>query len=362
MIITDSGVSSSTRYDNNAFSGEADTEISLSQSSEGRSHEVRHFGFQICAPEIRISNEEETFRRRDLEELLMSRRPAKKNGATKTRDAARALYVYCVGERDALAPLFGGELPEAIEDSGGLELVAAEGAGELAAVVSGVPLADYGEEALSERLTDASWTAARAVRHERALEFFAARASVVPLRFGTIYLRREGVERMLAERTGQFAEIVERLRGREEWGVNVFCDRKRVEGAIESISPRLREMSEGAAKASPGQGYLLKKKIEAMRADEVRVEIRRATNEIEAALGAAGEGSARLRLLKAETTENGELVAKLAFLVARERFAEFRAAAERVAGAQATLGVRLELTGPWPAYNFAATTTNEDAP
>jgi hypothetical protein len=67
-----------------------------------------------------------------------------------------ALYVYCVGARAELAPLFGGELPDAMEGGRGLELVERE---DLAAVACAVPLADYAEGALEVKLADAAWTA-----------------------------------------------------------------------------------------------------------------------------------------------------------------------------------------------------------
>ena len=60
----------------------------------------------------------------------------------------------------------------------------------------------------------------------------------------------------------------------------------------------------------------------------------------------------RLRILKVETTEHGELKAKFAFLVNRKGFEEFREAAERLAQDNQAAGIRLELTGPWPVYNF----------
>ena len=245
----------------------------------------------------------------------------------------RGLYVYCVGEREALAPLFEAELPEAIEDNYGLEAVEAEG---LAAVVSHVPLAVYGEGALAERLSDATWTATRALRHERVAEHFARRASVVPLRFGAIYLRREGVERMLSERAQQFREVLARLQGREEWGLNVYVERARLREEVTRVSARLREMAERADASTPGQAYLLRKKIEGLRDEEARAETRRVAREVEETLAASSDGAARL-----------------AFLVRRGGFGDFRAAAERLADRYTPLGFRFELTGPWPAYNFA---------
>ena len=281
----------------------------------------------------------------------MSKSPTAREGATDDARGGEAVYVYCVGEGDSLGPVFAaGRLPHAIEEASPLALVEAGG---LAAVASAVPLADYGEEALAERMSVPEWTAVRAMLHERVVEFFSRRADVVPLRFGTIYLTRARVASMLEERRAELRSIIERLRGREEWGVNVYADRAKFREAVVNVSPALRELSAQAASASPGQGYLLRKKIESMRADEARAETRRVAREVEEGLAGAAEGSARLRVHKDESGEQGETAARLAFLVRRDAFGEFCAAAERLAERYTPLGFRFELTGPWPAYNFA---------
>jgi hypothetical protein len=273
---------------------------------------------------------------------------AKKAGARERDASAQGFYVYCVGERAALARLFDGEPPGAIEGESGLELVG----GELAAVVSRVPLGVYGEGALAERLADAAWTATRALRHERVVEHFARRAAVAPLRFGTIYLRRESVERMLEERDAALRSVLGRLEGREEWGLNLFVERARLREEVVKVSERLREMGERADGSAPGQAYLLRKKIESLRDEEARAETRRVAAEVEERLKAVCDGAARLRVLKDEAAREGELAARFAFLVARRRFEEFRREAERLAEEYTPPGFRFELTGPWPAYNF----------
>jgi Gas vesicle synthesis protein GvpL/GvpF len=273
-----------------------------------------------------------------------------KSGLRNSRSLRKAFYVYCVGERDALAPLIKGELPDAIESNSRLEMI---DAGDLAGVASAVPMADYNEEALRARLNDPAWTALRAMRHEKVIEHFASRSSVIPLRFGTIYLRRERIEQMLGEKETELRSIIERLRGRDEWGVNIYFTPAKLIEAVSSLSPRLREMSERAASAPPGQAYLMRKKIDAMRADEAREQTRRVTAEIERGLLRVAEGAARLKVLKDEAAEYGEVAAKLAFLVARARYEEFHAVAEALADEHAPSGFKLELTGPWPAYNFA---------
>lgn len=260
-----------------------------------------------------------------------------------------AFYIYCIGERDALAPLVDEKQAAAIEPQTELELIASD---ELAAVASVVPLSDYGEEAFAARLVDAAWVAARAMRHEKVLEHFASRASIVPLRFGAIYLKRAGVTKMLSEKSESLRALLRRLRDKEEWGVNIFCDRAKLIEMIATLSPALREMSARADASTAGQAYLLRKKIEGMRADEARGQIRRVVAEIESKLKDVSAGAVRLRLRQAETAEHQDLAAKLAFLIERARFTEFRAAAEELAASHAPAGFRLELTGAWPPYNF----------
>src|SRR2546423_15023559 len=107
---------------------------------------------------------------------------------------ATVFYVYCIAESAAAAQLPAGSLPAAIKEDAKFEWVTVD---KLVALVSQVPGASYSEEVLTENLTDATWTAIRAMRHETVVEYVAKHVTVVPLRFGTIYLERDGIEEML---------------------------------------------------------------------------------------------------------------------------------------------------------------------
>ena len=278
----------------------------------------------------------------------------RKQNKTVEKDYAKAphaLYVYCVGESGALARLFEEKLPAAIEPSGKLEVVVE---GKLAAVVSRVPLSDYGEDSLNARLTDPAWTAMRAVGHERVVEHFSSRTSIVPLRFGVIYFAGERVEQMLSEKADGLHAIIERLKGRQEWGITVCCNQEEFIKVIDTLSTRLRSLADRAKAARPGEAYLLRKKIDALKADEARLEIKRIVTQIERQLAARSEQAASLHVMKDEATEQGKVVAKLAFLVATERFDDFHEEAERLAHLYDGSGFKFEMTGPWPPYNFSA--------
>ena len=275
---------------------------------------------------------------------------------TENKQGEFGYYVYCIAESVATQQLDAASLPAPIEENTKLEWVTVN---EQAALASSVPLDTYKDDALAEHLTDATWTAVRAMRHETVVEYVAKRVSVVPLRFGTIYLERAGVERMLSENGRALARILERLRGHEEWGVNVYADRAKLLAGITSVSPRLRELAQQAEAASPGQSYLMQKKIEALRVDEARTALNGIIDHLEKSLSEQAEDAKRLRILKVEATEHGELKGKFAFLVKRAEFEEFRAVAERLAEEQLAAGIRLELTGPWPAYNFTEATAQD---
>jgi len=73
-----------------------------------------------------------------------------------------AYYVYCI----AAETLPADTLPAAIEEDTKLEWVEVN---QLAALVSQVPRTTYSEDNLAEHLTDATWTAIRAMRHEKYL-------------------------------------------------------------------------------------------------------------------------------------------------------------------------------------------------
>lgn len=272
------------------------------------------------------------------------------NENNKKDNGGSVLYVYCIAEAGPVKEILARSSPPAIEDDAAVRLIES---GSLAAVVSSVPVGAYGEESLSKNLTDASWTALRAMRHEHVVEHFANLTSVVPLRFGTIYLEAARIESMLLENRTRLTELVERIRDREEWGVNVYSDRNVLMSTITSLSPRLKDLTERAGKATPGESYLLQKKIETLKVDEARVETNRAIGEVEEVLRSESVDTRRLRVLKVEATEHGELKAKFAFLIQRSQFQQFQSAAEKIATELKSSGISLELTGPWPAYNFA---------
>jgi hypothetical protein len=273
--------------------------------------------------------------------------------ATKLRDLLWGSYVYCIVESGDLKGIFD-SAPEGLESAQKIEPIVSAG---LVAAVSTVPLSQYGEGALDANLSDVNWAASRVMSHQRVVEHFASRCAVIPLRFGTIYVDKKSIEQMLAERSEEFKALMQRLRGRQEWGVSIHCDYARLVETRALVNPAIRLLLDRRDSALPGQTYLLSRQIEGLKAKVVREEISTAVARIKEELDASSEQSIGSVSARGRRFEQGDLVARFSFLVRARRFDRFRARAEELAGSYLSSGFRIELVGPLPPYSFVAETS-----
>ena len=245
--------------------------------------------------------------------------------------AGTAWYVYGVAEEHpALARLEGVELIRC---------------GDLAAVAREVPLEEYDEAVLPQRLNDRDWLERNARAHEDVLQAAAAVTAVVPLRFGAIYRSREHVERMLDERAGEFTATLGRIRGHVELGVKAWADPARLERTFGS--------DEEPAAGGAGAAYLQRRVRQQERSREVAVRCAGLAEEAHARLSAVAVAAVANRPQPRELTGRSEaMLLNGAYLVpdGDERLGR---EVERLAAEDSSLGVEYEVTGPWPPHNFA---------
>jgi hypothetical protein len=228
----------------------------------------------------------------------------------------------------------------------GLEAIIAElpprllSVGGLAAVISEVPLAQFGEEPLREHLQDLAWVERVARAHESLLEALSRCVALIPMRMCTIYRAEEGVLAMLAREGDALSEALDALAGKSEWGVKLLRD--------SSTAPAPR-----AAQARPQSGseYLRRRQLERDEREQRSQMLDRACEEIHLRLsGAACQSQVLAAPAAASRTET--IVLNGVYLVENERLEEFLRELEAAREEGARQGLRLERTGPWPAYNF----------
>ncbi|MFC9290676.1 GvpL/GvpF family gas vesicle protein, partial [Streptomyces sp. NPDC057052] len=97
------------------------------------------------------------------------------------------------------------------------------GAGPLRLVVQDVPAAAFGEEALARRLNRPDELERCARAHHRAVEAAARGGATVPLPMATLYLDDHNAVGAVTAREAALRALLDRLRGRSEWAVKVYC-------------------------------------------------------------------------------------------------------------------------------------------
>jgi hypothetical protein len=259
-------------------------------------------------------------------------------------DSGELLWVYCVVRAgDAHASGLPGV-------DGRAELQRIESGG-LAAVVSRVPRAEFGTDPLRRNLNDLGWLERTARAHEAVLEATLGHSTVVPLRMCTLYEGAEGVRHMLGDRHDALVAALDWLDGRYEWAVKVIVDRDRLEDAARrAVAP-----DDPAAATSRGEGgaYLLKRRSDrAVRdaADALRADIAESVHARlqDWAIDAVTRPAQNRELSRHE----GDMALNGAYLVERERTNDLRALIAELEEHHSRFGARIDLSGPWPPYNF----------
>lgn len=302
------------------------------------------------APELRAQAEAEAVAvlRDALVGAALGKRkpgPAAKAQAARRRRAAPGndlVWAYCVLPADAPTPA------EAVGLDGSAPLGRVEAAG-LAALVSNVPADEFGEDPLRENLNDLAWLERVARAHEAVLDDALASATIVPLRLCTLYESQQSVREMLAREREAFAHALEFLNGREEWAAKVLIDPERLAGEAQAAA-------KGDAEPSiPGAGgaYLLGRRRER----EVRQASAALAAQVAERVHSVLEDSALEAVKRPPQNRDlsgheGEMVLNAAYLVEKDRVDELRSLASELEAEHARYGARVELTGPWPPYNF----------
>jgi hypothetical protein len=204
--------------------------------------------------------------------------------------------------------------------------------GRLAGIVKPVALEEFDEAALA----DAASLERKIREHEQVLERALAETTVLPCRFGAVYRDQGELRRYLAEHEAALADALERLAGRVELGVKAFLHRER---------------SDLASQAESGRAYLEARQQERLAAEEVSHLAGEIAAHLHERLLAVAEDGLRLPPQRPELSGREEpMIFNGAYLVADRPSFERELAARAAHGRES--GIELELTGPWPPYNF----------
>jgi len=184
---------------------------------------------------------------------------------------------------------------------------------------------------LAGNMENLDWLATTSVRHQRVVGELASTLTIVPARFGTVFLSDESLRSHVAERKEDICKTLKKIEGTEEWGVKLF-----------SIANEPMQMP----KVDSGSDYLRLKaaKLQPVKAKELDPEIKEFIRELQQVTedsAVSGKVSSGQRNLEWQAS----------FLVRKKRKKEWDAVLRRYATAWQKRR-EIECTGPWPPYSF----------
>lgn len=231
-------------------------------------------------------------------------------------------------------------LPEGIDGSAVTEVRV----GNVVALASELSTQSYGPDVWRAHAEDPRWLEQVASQHHAVLQAVVGQADVLPLRLPGIHHDVSTLEQVLREQAADLEHALGRVRGHVELGAKVFL----VEQAGKP---------DGEQPPTSGREYLARRSAEATQRDEARL---RRQKEVLDAHEAMAHGSTRTAVNPPQDAalsgRSEPMLLNAAYLVPRDGLDEFVALAERVHADLAQDGMTLEVTGPWPPYNFADVT------
>lgn len=239
--------------------------------------------------------------------------------------ASRGKYVYCIIEASdqlRFGPIGIGADPSEVYSVHYRNL---------AAVVSDAPL-----EVLDS-------TREHVFAHERVNETVMREHTVIPMSFGTIFKTREDIVELLRSAAEAFGDVLNKMQNKLEFGLKVLWDRdqaiRELENDDEDIGRLKKELS-----SQKGPTYFARMQYGRLVDAALQARSERYVSEI---LDELRDVSVASRVNK---PIGDKMIMNVAFLIFRDREAEFDARVKAIASRFDRL--TFKYTGPWPPYNF----------
>lgn len=259
---------------------------------------------------------------------------------TEVAGGGSLVCVFAVRDRPGAAALAGTS-----GHAGGGPLRLLELPGPLWAVVQDVPAADFGEEALRQRLAAPRDLEACARAHHAVVSAAAVGACVVPLPLATLFTDADRAASALDGQRTRFLGVVDRVAGRSEWALKVH---------VETAPPPRGDSTDAATKA-PGSGLAYLDRVRDRQRDRHARQdaaVRAARHVFEAAAAHAADAVHRRPHGVEITGRDRTQILNAALLVDDARVPDLVGAVRALDGAFPGVDLRTDLSGPWVPYSF----------
>ncbi len=189
------------------------------------------------------------------------------------------------------------------------------------------------------------------LEHEAVTEKLMANFAVLPVRFQTIIDGRDNLLSVMQSYYKDFRDNLDRVRNKVEFGIKVIWPADKIKKSIRNS--RKKGEHEMPIPDGSSNKKFMRKKLEKYRINE---DFEQKADKFINVMDMFFSKFAAEKVLKKLKTEN--LLLDAAYLIERDRQADFKEAFEHIKSAHAAF--KFLFSGPWPAYNFVILPKNSN--
>lgn len=253
-------------------------------------------------------------------------------------NADRALYLYGISQKPKGPPP--AIVTEGIDGVAPVESVACE---NYLCWMSRVSRREFAED-LVAHMEDLEWLATAGLRHQRVVSAIVEKLTVLPARFGTVFLSDKSLAQHVRKRRRVLPAAFKRVADADEWGVKIFELRNQPSIAASDNLPA------SGAEYLKSKAKSLRPRREVARDEQLRDFIRQLDN---VAVDSSAGG-------KASAGQPG-LLWHGSFLVKRKDRRKLEDVLKKYAGKWHERR-RVDCSGPWPPYSFVEAASQRGRP
>ncbi len=235
-------------------------------------------------------------------------------------------YVYCIIQQEAVRDF--GEI-----GIGGSARVYTVHHGDLAAVVSDTPIVIYDP------------TRDNVLTHEFVNETVMREFTVIPMSFGTVFRSEDDVGELLRSTYDAFSDVLVKMRGKIEFGVQIRWDRERVVTSIEEENDEIGRLKDEITRNAASSTYFARMQLGRLIESALEESASRYVADVHEELKRASVASRSNKVI------GDRMIMNAAFLVNRDDEKAFDDAVKEMSRRYEHL-LSFKYTGPWPPYNF----------
>lgn len=229
---------------------------------------------------------------------------------------------------------------------------------DIEAVVSDAPINQFTGKEMKDRIeNDPQWLERSLRCHHNTIVKAGVMGPIIPMKFGMLFKTKRSFEAMLKNYYEEFKNLLAELKNKQELGVKVYLNRKKIIEQLKSEDKELKRFEKRKNKLAEGMKWYMERKIEAAISEKLHEKIERCLEEIIEVLEQLAEKVAinDLPASHDEETSGKNIILNSACLTGSENAKSFKEHLEKSLAEFYRSGFTIEISGPWPPYNFVGT-------